>query len=484
MSTIKKDNWLYPALICIICFIVSLLNRQNPFDMTYMRYDSSIYQYIGWQMTEGKIPYRDIFDHKGPVIYFWNMLGYGLHPMLGQWFLEFCALFVSAILAFKMGCRFISPAICTLIIGIIFFNTPAADTIGNIENLGVMLSYIILNIFIFYISDNKISIKQSFLSGIICSLLLFLKPTYLATPAILFLYIAINMLHQKRYTDFLSFTLYFTWGFLGIALFICCWLHYHNALLDFWHCYIEFNLEYARYWQKANSHEVIRHTLFESIYAQITILLVLYLILTAQNSTTNKRKLVFTLSAAIILNIIGIILPNNLFLHYIYILYPLIFLMSVIALAPWQKQKTTFIILSICFMLSGLYCASNIQKTVSDKNARQAATMINTLLQKDETFQTLGWDMARLHLLSGHAASTPYVLTGMYDRLHQRYLYTFIKNAHPPLVAIVTYPENDFYHKLIKAYWKNFDRDYVLFSNRFGYEIYVLRHKIPKVQPQ
>jgi hypothetical protein len=249
-------------------------------------------------------------------------------------------------------------------------------------------------------------------------------------------------------------------------------------------CYIEFNLDYTKHWQKANNRNVVLYAELRNYFLNITAVIALYLGITLKRYTQTERTLIITLIFAVLLNLVGIILPNNPFLHYLYILYPLTFLMSVIAIKHWQKFQITFIILSICFMLSGLYCASNIQKTVSDKNARQAATMINTLLQKDETFQTLGWDMARLHLLSGHAASTPYVLTGMYDRLHQRYLYTFIKNAHPPLVAIVTYPENDFYHKLIKAYWKNFDRDYVLFSNRFGYEIYVLRHKIPKVQPQ
>ena len=447
--------------------------------MTYMRWDTSIYQYIGWQMWEGQFPYRDIFDHKGPIIYLWNMLGYGLHPVIGQWFLEFIALFASALLAFKTGIRFISPALCVLVIGIIFFNTPPDDTIGNVESLAVLLSYVCLNIFMDYIINRKISPYSTVIMGIICTLLLFLKPTYLAPPAIILLYITVTMLHQKKYTAFLSFALYFSCALLSITALICGWLFYHNALHDFWLCYVEFNLEYTRYWQNANSHQIIHKALFENFFFKSTILLTLYLILTHKLYPATERKLILPLSGAVLLNTIAIILPNNLFSHYIYILYPLTFLLLVIALTPWQKKQITCIGLSAFFILSGLNCAFNITKPISDKNARVAAALIDTLLEKDETFQTLGWDMARLHLLSKHASSTPYVMTGVYDRIYQRYLYTFLKNTRPPLVAIVTYPESPFYHKLIKAYWKNFDSDYVLYASRFGYEIYILRERLP-----
>lgn len=484
MPVSKKDNWLYPALICIICFIVSLFNRQNPFNMTYMQWDTSLYQYIGWQMLEGQFPYRDIFDHKGPIIYLWNMLGYGLHPMLGQWFLEFIALFISGLLALKIGTRFISPALCTLIIGIIFFNIPENNTIGNLENLAVLFSYIALDIFMEYITTNRIAKSKIMVFGAVVALLLFLKPVYLATPTALIICIIIKLLLKKQYEELLTDILYFLVAFLGISAAIIGWLNYHNALQDFWNCYIEFNLDYTKHWQKANNRNVVLYAELRNYFLNITAVIALYLGITLKRYTQTERTLIITLIFAVLLNLVGIILPNNPFLHYLYILYPLTFLMSVIAIKHWQKFQISFIILSTCFMLSGLYCTSHIKKNVSDRNAVQAAAMINTLLQKDETFQTLGWDMGRLHLLSGRPAATPYVMTGMYDRIHQRYLYTLIKNTRPPLVAIVTYPENDFYHKLIKAYWKNFNRDYVLYSNRFGYEIYILRDKMPKVQPQ
>jgi len=473
MPALKKDTWLYPALICIICFIVSLLNRQNPFDMTYMRYDSSIYQYIGWQMTEGKIPYRDIFDHKGPVIYFWNMLGYGLHPMLGQWFLEFCALFVSAILAFKMGCRFISPVICTLIIGIIFFNTPAADTIGNIVSLAVSLSYICLYILLFYVSDNKISPAHSFILGIICALLLLLKPTYLALPAVILTYIAVSTLYQKKYSEFILFALCSICSFLLIITIICGWLQYHHALADFWQYYVIFNLRYARYWQTSNSFNYIWHIFSHQFIVILTLTAMLTALLQYKLYTDKEYRLILCISLATVLTLIGIILPNNPFLHYLYILSPLSFFLLIMAIKPWKQHRNTcYILCTACLLISLGECLKNITTPVSDKNSKQAAQIIKTIIPPSEPFQTLGWDMARLHLLSLRKASTPYVMTGMFDRLFPDMLYRQIQNSHPSLIVILT-TERHVYYNLLQNYWPNFNQDYSLIYKNAEYEIYI-----------
>ena len=36
--------------------------------------DSAIYQYIGYLISQGKVPYVDVFDHKGIYFYFINTI--------------------------------------------------------------------------------------------------------------------------------------------------------------------------------------------------------------------------------------------------------------------------------------------------------------------------------------------------------------------------------------------------------------------------
>lgn len=56
--------------------------------------DAGVFLYAGSQIREGHIPYRDFWDHKGPLIYYINALGVSLSPgsEVGVWLLEGTAL--------------------------------------------------------------------------------------------------------------------------------------------------------------------------------------------------------------------------------------------------------------------------------------------------------------------------------------------------------------------------------------------------------
>lgn len=59
--------------------------------------DQGVYFYIGRHVAEGSIPYRDIWDHKGPLIYYINAAGILMTGSTwGIWFIEVAFLFVAA----------------------------------------------------------------------------------------------------------------------------------------------------------------------------------------------------------------------------------------------------------------------------------------------------------------------------------------------------------------------------------------------------
>ena len=41
-------------------------------------YDSNVFKAMGRFMADGLVPYKDYFDHKGPVVVFIEWIGYGL----------------------------------------------------------------------------------------------------------------------------------------------------------------------------------------------------------------------------------------------------------------------------------------------------------------------------------------------------------------------------------------------------------------------
>lgn len=65
--------------------------------------DSGVFLYLGGRILQGETPYLDVWDHKGPLIYFINALGVALHPggEAGIWFLEAVVFFVTGMALYR-----------------------------------------------------------------------------------------------------------------------------------------------------------------------------------------------------------------------------------------------------------------------------------------------------------------------------------------------------------------------------------------------
>ena len=74
--------------------------------------DQGVYLYVGQQILDGDIPYRDVWDHKGPLVYYINALGLWLTDSTwGVWLLEVIFLFLAAISGFLAMRTVFDPAV-------------------------------------------------------------------------------------------------------------------------------------------------------------------------------------------------------------------------------------------------------------------------------------------------------------------------------------------------------------------------------------
>jgi hypothetical protein len=73
---------------------------ENPANMAWPSRDSGVFLYAGWRILSGELPYRDIWDHKPPLIYYLNALGLVVSggSRWGVWCIEFILLFTAALL--------------------------------------------------------------------------------------------------------------------------------------------------------------------------------------------------------------------------------------------------------------------------------------------------------------------------------------------------------------------------------------------------
>src|SRR5579872_136850 len=72
--------------------------------------DSSVFAYIGWAMHRGLMPYRDLWDHKGPLLYYLQFAGMSLRSTstIGIGLLELLALSIAFFLLYRVISSFVS----------------------------------------------------------------------------------------------------------------------------------------------------------------------------------------------------------------------------------------------------------------------------------------------------------------------------------------------------------------------------------------
>ena len=65
------------AALCVLCAVLALLiaTTSSPLYATNFWTDTNLYFTIGRGMTQGLMPYRDLFDHKGPALFMLYALG-------------------------------------------------------------------------------------------------------------------------------------------------------------------------------------------------------------------------------------------------------------------------------------------------------------------------------------------------------------------------------------------------------------------------
>jgi hypothetical protein len=95
----KKELLLFSLLFLLI--VLAVLAPVAPLYQPVPARDQGVYLYVGKQVLDGRIPYRDVWDHKGPLIYYINALGLWMtNSTWGVWFLEVIFLFLAAVFGF------------------------------------------------------------------------------------------------------------------------------------------------------------------------------------------------------------------------------------------------------------------------------------------------------------------------------------------------------------------------------------------------
>ena len=238
----KISTWLFIGLLGLSLFSFDA----NPIAQL-SRTDSSVFFYVGSGMADGLVPYRDMFDHKGLLIYFINWLGASLGiGLIGVWLVESVLYVLSMCWLFhsvrQWSTSSIALSVCMVYMWM-FFRFASG---GNLtETYSV---YFILLSWLYFVEDilhAELRKRTLFAAGLAAGAILMLRPNMFAVCIPIGGYAVLSCIKTGDWRAFLK---HVVWGLMGLFTIIGPlggYAVYHGILREMYNCYICFNFAYA-----------------------------------------------------------------------------------------------------------------------------------------------------------------------------------------------------------------------------------------------
>lgn len=250
----KNNNGLSkPELIILLLSAVititfvstsSPLFPYNPWD------DTNVFFTVGRAIKHGLVPYRDIFDHKGPLLYFIYALAtlVSEKSFIGVWIIECAAASVFSVYSWKIAKLYTVPSkfsivLIPLFLGVVY-TCKMFNFGGNTEELCfpllTVVLYLVLKAIVF--SDGLPGKKEALICGIISGALFWLKYTFLGFMIGVCLYILCLSVKRKSYARLWSLIWRFLAGFMIVTIPLVLYYLVNGALGYLWEAYFYDNI--------------------------------------------------------------------------------------------------------------------------------------------------------------------------------------------------------------------------------------------------
>lgn len=303
--------------------LLTMVSPSHPWNNAETVTDSGVFMTVGTQMKSGLIPYRDTFDHKGPIIYIINYFGVLIHEHHGIIIMEclailFTLIFMYKIARLKIQNRFFAVFV-TLVAITLYANLNLIDKGNLTEEYAMPFIAASLYIFIKYFISGKTSFASVLSVGVCFACVALLRINMAVMWAIFCLSILIKLIIEKSWRKLWQYILAFFSGVLIIFAPIFIWLAVNGAFLDFIDCYIVFNIEYStRLGSGIDTMTTIKYLLNFTLII-IPLLLSLYYMYAAKN-----KFLYITYSIAYVITLLSASISGQQFPHYGMVLAPFI----------------------------------------------------------------------------------------------------------------------------------------------------------------
>ncbi len=243
-----RDKYFIFFFCFFLSFVILFFTSKNSFLYPFNNWvDENAFYTVGISWRHGILPYRDLFEQKGPFLYFVFMLSsfvmpYSFLPIFllevacYTWFLYLSGKVINLFLE-KEYLYFILPLLASLIAGSIFFSGG-----GSAEEFCLPIITKMLYDLLLYFTSREIRKRDIVVDGFLAGVMAMVKFTFLGFPFAFMMCIFFDFLFSKKYFQSFFSCFLFLLGMSVPILGFCLYFYFHHGLDVFINTYFLFNI--------------------------------------------------------------------------------------------------------------------------------------------------------------------------------------------------------------------------------------------------
>lgn len=241
-KTVENNLEIILGFLFIFWQVARIFIRFEPLDY-FPNDDSAVFLYVGRSILNGQVPYLDVWDHKGPLLYYINAFGLWIFGLWGVWILEFVLIFLGLYAAYLSGRKLLGavPSFVGIIAGCYLLDLFMA---GNITE-EYSVSFALLTFGLYFLYFQNISQKLTLLGiGFLFMCTLLVRPNNIGFQSAIILSMGIADIIQR---DMHNLWKKICWIGLGMLILLVPFLIYfgfNHALGDFYDQAFHYNFIY------------------------------------------------------------------------------------------------------------------------------------------------------------------------------------------------------------------------------------------------
>ena len=245
---------LYPLAFLLSAFAGVLFFSETTSPLYHdWGYDSAMFQTIGKYWAEGYLPYVDLFDHKGPIIFLINAAGYALAGRTGVFIIQALFLALGEYFAWRMlSSRFprvFSAAAALVLPFVLAANWQEGNTTEEYILPLLFASYALMLDWCAGLDGGQYTHPQraAFIYGLCFSFALLTRVTNALGVCVGVAFISVVLMIKGEWRCLGLNAAAFLGGAALLTLPFCIYFAAHGALYDMWYGTLLFNFDYSAY---------------------------------------------------------------------------------------------------------------------------------------------------------------------------------------------------------------------------------------------